>query len=139
MVTLMLVEDDDLEEALFARMRWNAPLSAEHAELLLDRLDVRPGAHVADLGCGWGELLLRVVGHADRVTGTGVDTEARALSRARRLASERHLDGRVAVRSGCSRAWGWRAAGVRVLVPATSASRCGRLGASASWRTGPPG
>ena len=39
-------------------MRWNAPLSVEHAELLMDRLDVRPGARVADLGCGWGELLL---------------------------------------------------------------------------------
>lgn len=32
------------EEALYARMRWNAPLSVEHAELLMDRLDVRPGA-----------------------------------------------------------------------------------------------
>ena len=38
------VEADDLEEALYARMRWNVPLSVEHAELLTDRLDVRPGA-----------------------------------------------------------------------------------------------
>jgi cyclopropane fatty-acyl-phospholipid synthase-like methyltransferase len=126
MVTLMLVEDDDLEEALFARMRWNAPLSAEHAELLLDRLDVRPGAHVADLGCGWGELLLRVVGHADRVTGTGVDTEARALSRARRLASERHLDGRVQFTE--ADVSGWDGAAERVLCVGASHA----LGGSAS-------
>src|SRR3984957_16650614 len=126
MVTLMLVEDDDLEEALFARMRWNAPLSAEHAELLLDRLDVRPGAHVADLGCGWGELLLRVVGHADRVTGTGVDTEARGLSRARPLASERHLDGRVQFTE--ADVSGWDGAAERVLCVGASHA----LGGSAS-------
>jgi tRNA A58 N-methylase Trm61 len=71
MVTLTLVEDDDLEEALYARMRWNVPLSVEHAELLMDRLDVRPGAHVADLGCGWGELLLRVIARAVQAAGTG--------------------------------------------------------------------
>jgi len=89
------MHDDDLEEALYARMRWNAPLSVEHAELLMDRLDVRPGARIADLGCGWGELLLRVVARTSHVTGTGVDTDARALSRARRLAADRHLDGQV--------------------------------------------
>ena len=89
------MEDDDLEEALYARMRWNAPLSAEHAELLMDRLDVRPGARVADLGCGWGELLLRLIARADQATGTGVDTDAAALNRAKRLAAERHLDRRV--------------------------------------------
>jgi cyclopropane fatty-acyl-phospholipid synthase-like methyltransferase len=95
MVTVTLVEADDLDEALYARMRWNVPLSEEHAELLMDRLDVRPGAHVADLGCGWGELLLRVVAQAGQATGTGVDTDARALNRARRLAAERHLGGQV--------------------------------------------
>jgi len=95
MVSLTPVEDDELEEALYARMRWNVPLSVEHAELLMDRLDVRPGARVADLGCGWGELLLRVVARADQATGTGVDTDAGALSRAGRLAAERHLDGQV--------------------------------------------
>jgi cyclopropane fatty-acyl-phospholipid synthase-like methyltransferase len=105
LVTLTLVEDDDLEEALFARMRWNAPLAVEHADLLIDRLDVRPGAHVADLGCGWGELLLQVVARAGQVTGTGVDTDAGALSRAKRLAAERHLDGQVQFVEGDVSAW----------------------------------
>lgn len=89
------MEDDLLEEATFARMRWNAPLSVEHAELLLDRLDAPAGAHVADLGCGWGELLLRVIARTGQATGTGVDTDTGALVRAKRLAAERHLDGRV--------------------------------------------
>jgi cyclopropane fatty-acyl-phospholipid synthase-like methyltransferase len=105
LVTLTSVEGDDLEEALFARMQWNAPLSVQHAELLMDRLDVRPGAHVADLGCGWGELLLQVAARADQATGTGVDTDTRALSRARRLAAERRLDGRVQFTEGDISAW----------------------------------
>jgi cyclopropane fatty-acyl-phospholipid synthase-like methyltransferase len=58
------VDGYDLAEALYARMRWNAPLSEQHADLLMDRLDLRPGLHVADLGCGWGELLLRVAGRS---------------------------------------------------------------------------
>ena len=99
------MEDDDLEEALFARMRWNAPLSVEHAQLLLDRLDVRPRAHVADLGCGWGELLLQAIGRADQVTATGVDTDAGALRRAGRLAAERHLDERVQFAEADVSAW----------------------------------
>ena len=89
------LEGDSFEEARYGRMRWNTPLSAEHAELLMDRLDLRPGARVADLGCGWGELLLRVVARAGQATGTGLDTDAAALSRARRLAAGRHLDGQV--------------------------------------------
>jgi cyclopropane fatty-acyl-phospholipid synthase-like methyltransferase len=100
------LKGDDLEEALFARMRWNAPLSAEHAELLLDRLDLRPQARIADLGCGWGELLLRAVARAGQATGTGVDTGARALSRARRLAADRHLDGRVEFTEADVADWG---------------------------------
>jgi SAM-dependent methyltransferase len=89
------MEGDDLEEALYTRMRWNVPLSEEHAGLLIDRLSLRPGARVVDLGCGWGELLLRVVASTDRATGTGVDSDAHALARARRRAADRHLDRQV--------------------------------------------
>ena len=55
---------DGPEEALYTRMRWNTPLSLEHAGLLMDRLDLRPGLRIADLGCGWGELLLQAVARA---------------------------------------------------------------------------
>jgi cyclopropane fatty-acyl-phospholipid synthase-like methyltransferase len=90
----------DLDRALHARMRWNAPLSAEHAGLLMDRLDLRPGQRITDLGCGWGELLLQAVARtmtadhsaARQTAGTGVDSDAAALDRARTLARERHLD-----------------------------------------------
>lgn len=33
----------DPDAALYARMRWNAPLSVQHADLLLDRMSLRPG------------------------------------------------------------------------------------------------
>jgi SAM-dependent methyltransferase len=94
------MNDADLDLASHSRMRWNAPLSAEHAGLLLDRLDLRAGLRITDLGCGWGELLLQAVdravtaslGGAQPVTGTGVDTDDAALTRARDLARRRDLD-----------------------------------------------
>jgi SAM-dependent methyltransferase len=61
---LRRMSENDLDEPLYARMRWNTPLSLEHAGLLMDRLDLRPGLRIADLGCGWGELLLQVVARA---------------------------------------------------------------------------
>ncbi|MBA3525057.1 MAG: class I SAM-dependent methyltransferase [Geodermatophilaceae bacterium] len=74
-------------------MRWNAPLSERRAEELLDRLDLRPGQSLLDVGCGWGELLLR----AARACGggcvaTGVDTDRWALRRGADAALERGLD-----------------------------------------------
>jgi SAM-dependent methyltransferase len=113
----------DLDQALYARMRWNAPLSAGHAELLMDRLDLRAGLRIVDLGCGWGELLLQAVAHAgtanpsaasqDPATGTGVDSDATALSRARALARQRHLDQQVDFTEADVAAW--RGAADRVI------------------------
>ncbi|MGI8751043.1 MAG: SAM-dependent methyltransferase [Acidimicrobiales bacterium] len=80
-------------------MLWNTPLSEGHARLLLERLEVEPGTSVLDLGCGWGELLIRAVNaasHPERpARGIGVDTEASSLERGRALAAERGLDQRI--------------------------------------------
>jgi SAM-dependent methyltransferase len=103
----------DLDQVLHARMRWNTPLSAEHAGLLMDRLDLRPGLRIADLGCGRGELLLQVVARAltdggsaaRRASGTGVDTDAAALSHARSLARQRHLDQHVQFTQADAATW----------------------------------
>lgn len=118
--TLRQVTEDDLggadgpDQPLYARMRWNTPLSLEHAGLLMDRLALRPGLRIADLGCGWGELLLQVVaralagdsGTADRATsGVGVDTDVSQLDRGRRLARERGLDRHVRFTEGDAAAW----------------------------------
>ncbi len=97
-------------------MRWNTPLSEDHATLLLEQLDVGQGARVLDLGCGWGALLLRAVGDAaasvggpgsvgDGVIGVGVDTDAAALDRARALAVELGLGERVTFINQQAEAW----------------------------------
>lgn len=95
-----------LREARYAAMRWNTPLSVDHAALLLDRLDLRPGLHVLDLGCGWGELLLQAVWAAgDGATGVGVDNDVQVLARAQAMATARALDGRVDFVYAESAAW----------------------------------
>lgn len=100
---------DELAARRYARMRWNTPLSEEHAALLLSRLNLNPGVRVLDLGCGWGELLLRAVaagGSSDaRPTGVGVDTDEAGLARGRRLAAERSLDQHVSFVTGEAAAW----------------------------------
>jgi cyclopropane fatty-acyl-phospholipid synthase-like methyltransferase len=114
---LPVIDGADLAEALYARMRWNIPLSLVHADLLLERLDLRPGLRIADIGCGWGELLLQAVSRAmgpgaaaddadaGQVSGFGVDTDAAALARARDLARERGLDRRVGFAEDDVAAW----------------------------------
>lgn len=87
----------ELDEAKCAAMRWNTPLSETHAELLLRRLEVPESGSVLDLGCGWGELLLRAVAATgDSATrGVGVDTYGPDLERGRRNARDRGLVHRV--------------------------------------------
>jgi len=83
------------DAALYERMRWNTPLSAEHADLLLDRMNLQPSQAIADLGCGWGELLMTAVARAGQnATGTGIDLDEprEALPKARDEAARRHLN-----------------------------------------------
>ena len=82
-------EEWSFEVARYACMRWNTPLSESHAELLLDRLSVDRHSVLVDLGCGWGELLLRAVSRpgGPPARAAGVDTDEALLARARRLAS----------------------------------------------------
>lgn len=89
--------DDGLDAAMCAAMRWNTPLSEAHAELLLDRLELADSDSILDLGCGWGELLLRAVARTSNrpVLGVGVDNYGPDLERGRSAAVERGLGDRV--------------------------------------------
>lgn len=82
--------DDELNALRRSRMRWNTPLSEAHAELLLDRMALGEG-HLVDLGCGWGELLLRAAARAPGLRVTGVDTDVTGLGRGRAAAAARGL------------------------------------------------
>jgi cyclopropane fatty-acyl-phospholipid synthase-like methyltransferase len=97
------MDDPELDEVRYARMRWNTPLSEEHAARLLDRLQIGRRHTVLDLGCGWGELLLRAVAH--RATGVGVDTDERLLERGRAAAADRGLADRVRFVRGPAEEW----------------------------------
>jgi cyclopropane fatty-acyl-phospholipid synthase-like methyltransferase len=90
-------------------MRWNTPLSEAHASDLLDQLDVAGAQTILDLGCGWGELLIRAVaprsGDPSRRTGVGVDRDEALLERGRRSAARRGLGDAVRFVPGAAERW----------------------------------
>jgi SAM-dependent methyltransferase len=103
------------DEAAFSAMQWNTPLSEWHAARLLERL--APGAagaaaaagsagSVLDLGCGWGELLIRaVLAGGAGCTGIGVDTDETQFARARARTAELGVADRVRFVAGRAQAW----------------------------------
>jgi cyclopropane fatty-acyl-phospholipid synthase-like methyltransferase len=109
----------------YGRMRWNTPLSEDHAELLLERLEVSAGDEVVDLGCGWGELLIRAVVPVPTCRGTGVDNAPWALERGRNLAAEQGVSDRVAFVAEDASTW------------PDSADRIVCIGASQAWGSEP--
>jgi SAM-dependent methyltransferase len=98
-----------------------SPLSDRRAAVLVDFLAAGEPATVLDLGCGWGELLLRVVERVPRARGHGVDQDEPALAHGRTLADERGLAERVR----------FEAADARALTERADAVIC--IGASQIW------
>lgn len=70
---------------------FNSPLSEPHATRLIDDLHLHEKSHILDLGCGWGELLLRALATMPGAIGIGVDQDLAAVNRAREAAAERNL------------------------------------------------
>ncbi len=100
----------DPGQARYAAMRWNTPLSVDHAEFILDLLEARGGSGVARPGLRLGELLMRAVeAGGPGTTGVGVDRDEQVLARARPLATTRGLDGRVHFVCAESATWDQRA------------------------------
>src|SRR3954453_2388131 len=80
-------------------------MSTARAAALIATLEPLAGASVVDLGCGWAELLLRIVEHEPTVRGLGIDSNAAALGRAQRNADERDLCERVRFEGGGAAQW----------------------------------
>src|SRR3954454_4869201 len=72
-----------------------APLSEERAARLVAFLTEHSPAAVLDVGCGWGELLLRVLEVAPSATGLGVHLDGDPLPAPREAAPRRGLLPRV--------------------------------------------
>ncbi|MFE0674422.1 SAM-dependent methyltransferase [Streptomyces sp. NPDC058867] len=84
-------------------LAFHNPLSESRAERMVRRLARREPATVLDIGCGWGELLLRILAAAPGAKGVGVDINAEDLDRGRRAAEARGLAGRVEFREESAR------------------------------------
>jgi cyclopropane fatty-acyl-phospholipid synthase-like methyltransferase len=72
--------DDDLPPRL-TRLTFHGPLSEARAARLVARLTRTRPATVLDLGCGWGELMLRILAAVPGAVGTGVDLSDADLAR----------------------------------------------------------
>ena len=76
-------------------LSFNAPLSEARADAMASRLAGARPAHILDVGCGWGELLLRILERAPDAVGVGADLDEQALDRGRTAARLRDLADRV--------------------------------------------
>jgi cyclopropane fatty-acyl-phospholipid synthase-like methyltransferase len=72
-----------------------APLSESRADRLVAFLTEDQPSTVLDLGCGWAELLLRVLEAAPAARGLGVDLDEESLALAHRRAVDRGLTDRA--------------------------------------------
>ncbi|MEW1828511.1 class I SAM-dependent methyltransferase [Streptomyces sp. NPDC088196] len=87
-------EPDDGPPRL-TRLAFHSPLSEARADGIVRRLAGAGPRTVLDIGCGWGELMMRVLAAVPEARGVGIDVNARDLARGRRDAEARGLAGRV--------------------------------------------
>ncbi len=78
-----------------SQLTFHGPLSQARAVQLTERLTRTGPRTVLDIGCGWGELMLRVLAAAPEATGVGVDLDEDDLARGRAAAHARGLADRV--------------------------------------------
>ncbi|MEU5982733.1 class I SAM-dependent methyltransferase [Streptomyces sp. NPDC047434] len=86
--------DHDLPPRL-GNLTFHGPLSEDRAVRVIERIAAASPATVLDIGCGWGELLMRVLQAAPDASGVGIDINAEDLARGRLLAQEKGLADRV--------------------------------------------
>jgi cyclopropane fatty-acyl-phospholipid synthase-like methyltransferase len=86
-------------------LTFHGPLSSARADQLIRSLGPLAGQHVVDLGCGWAELLLRVLATEPTATGTGVDQDVAAIEHGRANAHARGLADRATLVVGDAGAW----------------------------------
>jgi ubiquinone/menaquinone biosynthesis C-methylase UbiE len=79
----------------YASLDFNAPLSDARAETIARALAGAEPSTILDIGCGWGELLLRVVAATSEGRGRGIDSDPAVLERGRVNAASRGLADRV--------------------------------------------
>lgn len=86
---------------LYDDLEFLSPLSDDRADALAGWLaaGLVRGGTVLDVGCGWGELVLRVAALAPLAQAVGVDLDEASIGEARRRAAERGLAERTTFRA----------------------------------------
>ncbi|MFD7311786.1 methyltransferase domain-containing protein [Promicromonospora sp. NPDC059942] len=124
----MSATDEDLRpyfDAAATGLTFNSPLGEQRAAALIDRVQpLRTSSRVLDLGCGAGELLLRLC-ERHGLDGDGVDNHAADVGAARNTAAHRGLERRVTFHTTDATTWD-RPADIVV-----------NIGASHIWGEGP--
>jgi SAM-dependent methyltransferase len=96
---------DELIGLAHSSLWFNAPLSRQRAEDLIERLASSEPETALDIGCGHGEFLLRLLAATPAARGDGVDLSQTSIDRARRAAEERQLADRAAFHIQEGGAW----------------------------------
>src|SRR6478609_2108756 len=78
-----------------SQLTFHGPLSEARAARIVARLAAGQPRTVLDIGCGWGELMLRILAAVPAATGLGLDTHEGDLARGRASARARGLGDRV--------------------------------------------
>jgi SAM-dependent methyltransferase len=79
----------------YDRLDFNSPLSGARADAVAAALAARRPRTVLDIGCGWAELMLRILTASPSTTGVGVDSDAALVARGQANAERRGLSDRV--------------------------------------------
>src|SRR5690349_23395845 len=77
-----------------------APLSEDRAAKLIDFVSANLTGTVVDVGCGWAELLIRILQVTPNANGIGIDLQDSSIARARAVARERGIDDRLSLIAG---------------------------------------
>jgi SAM-dependent methyltransferase len=100
-----------------------SPISEAKLDRLIALLDLREGARVLDIGCGKGELLVRILEKV-RVRAVGIDRSSSLLDEGRRAAARRVPDGDLTLIDGDARAHAFEPASFEVV----ASLGCGAFG-----------
>ena len=80
-----------------------APLSEERAEKLVHFVSANLAGTVVDIGCGWAELLMRVLEATPKAQGIGIDLHDSYITHVQSLARERGISDRISLIAGDAR------------------------------------
>ena len=75
----------------YESLNFNSPLTEATADEIVAELAATAPSHVIDVGCGWAELLLRLLAKCPDATGHGVDNDETLIERATTNAAARKL------------------------------------------------